>query len=134
LLSPSNKESDRAEYLQKRQHYLKSGVGLVEIDLLRGGRRLPLENPPACDYCVMIVRPGDSPRIGVWPMKLRDALPEIPVPLRPADPDAKLAIQDLLHALYDSGGYEDYIYDGEPEPPLTPNDAEWARQIAAQRT
>ncbi|HEX4795302.1 MAG TPA: DUF4058 family protein [Humisphaera sp.] len=53
LLSPSNKSSDRPQYLAKRHQYFSSGVSLVEIDLLRGGLRLPLEGLNDCDYYVM---------------------------------------------------------------------------------
>ncbi len=126
LLSPSNKGVDYQEYLAKRHRYVLGGVGIVEIDLLRGGKRLPLEQPQECDYCVMVVRPREAPRVGVWALSLRDRLPVVPVPLRPGDPDAKLDLQELLHGIYDAGGYEDYIYDGDPEPPLGAADAEWA--------
>src|SRR5262249_27375515 len=45
LLSYSNKDSgpDRGQYLAKRGRLLASSVHLVEIDLLRGGPRLPCE-------------------------------------------------------------------------------------------
>ena len=129
LLSPSNKAADYQEYLAKRQHYVNGVVGLVEIDLLRGGRRLPLEEPQECDYCIMVARPQELPRVGVWPLKLADRLPIVPIPLRPGDADAKLDLQELLHGIYDAGGYEDYIYEDEPEPPLRSADAQWAAQF-----
>jgi hypothetical protein len=40
-------------------------------------------------------------------------------------------LQEMLHKLYDSGGYEDYIYAGEPQPPLTPENARWASERLA---
>src|SRR5262249_10000496 len=54
LLSPTNKYAgpDREQYLAKRRELLASAVHFVEIDLLRGGPRMPMENLPACDYCV----------------------------------------------------------------------------------
>src|SRR5438552_11758420 len=46
LLSPANKEQPgRAEYLAKRSALLHQKVHLVELDLLLGGQRLPLERP-----------------------------------------------------------------------------------------
>ncbi len=125
ILSPANKGSDRADYLDKRQKYLDAGVGLVEIDLLRGGQRIPLEELPPCDYCITVIRPTESPRTGLWPIRLRDPLPTIPVPLRKTDPDATLDLQDLLHRIYDAAGYQDHIYDGDPEPALESEDAAW---------
>ena len=129
LLSPANKISDVAQYLSKRKRYLESGVGLVEIDLLRAGMRMPAESIPSCDYCVMIVRPNESPRVTVWPIQLRASLPNIPIPLRPGEGDAHIHLQDLLHALYDAGGYQDYIYATQPKPPLRDEDLQWASQI-----
>src|SRR5947208_5462061 len=58
LLSPANKYAgpDREQYLAKRAELLVSTVHLVEIDLLRGGRRMPMEDVPECDYCVLVSR------------------------------------------------------------------------------
>src|SRR5205085_836738 len=44
-LSPSNKRASsdgREHYLEKRQEILSSRTNLIEIDLLRGGKRLPM--------------------------------------------------------------------------------------------
>ncbi|MBL8797456.1 MAG: hypothetical protein JNM56_26380, partial [Planctomycetia bacterium] len=37
--------------------------------------------------------------------------------------------QAILHRLYDAAGYEDYIYTGQPQPPLPPEDAAWAQML-----
>lgn len=133
LLSPSNKRSgpDRELYLDKRLKLLRSPVHLVEIDLLRGGLRPPLDGLPHCDYCVTVSRAEERPEVGIWPLRLADPLPLIPVPLKAEDPDATLDLQALLHRTYDAAGYADYIYAGLPEPPLHPADAEWARGLIA---
>lgn len=131
LLSPTNKNPgpDRELYLAKRLRYSQSDVHLVEIDLLRGGQRMPVEGLPTCDYCVQVSRVEERPRVGLWPIMLRDPLPMIPIPLLSPDPDATLDLQALLHRLYDAGGYEDYIYSGTPHPLLRAADAEWARNV-----
>jgi hypothetical protein len=131
LLSPSNKRSgpDRESYLSKRARLLNGPAHLVEIDLLRGGGPMPLEERPAAAYSVLVSRADDRPRAGFWPIGLRDRLPEIGIPLRSAHPDARVDLQAVLHRVYDSWGYEDYIYDGRPEPPLSPEDASWAASI-----
>ena len=51
LLSPTNKRAgpDREQYLAQRQRYLASNVHVIEIDLLRGGDRMPAEDMPDCD-------------------------------------------------------------------------------------
>ena len=73
LLSPSNKYSgsDRDQYIAKREEVLRGPAHLVEIDLLRGGPRLPVEGLPDCAYCVLVSRSDDRPRVGLWPIGLR---------------------------------------------------------------
>lgn len=131
LLSPSNKRPgpDREQYLGKRLQFLHSNVHLVEIDLLRGRPRLPVDDLPECDYYALVSRWEDRPRTGVWPIRLRDGLPPLPIPLRAPDPNARLDLQAVLHRVYDEAGYEDYIYTGAPQPPLSAEDEAWARQL-----
>jgi len=131
LLSPSNKRpgADREQYLAKRRQLLAGNVHLVEIDLLRGGPRMPLEDLPDCDYCIMVSRIEKRPDVGIWPIRLRERLPVIPIPLRAPDADARLDLQEAVNHLYDAAGYEDYIYTGAPQPPLHPDDASWSRQF-----
>jgi hypothetical protein len=138
LLSPSNKYAgpDREQYLAKARQLQCSSVHFVEIDLLRGGPRMPWLEMPDCDYCVVVSRAPRRPRAGVWPIGLRNRLPEIPVPLRPDDADARLDLQHVLDRIYDAAGYEVHIYNGPPEPPLAADDAAWLGQFlpAAART
>jgi hypothetical protein len=131
LLSPANKRpgSDRDQYLAKRNEVLASSAHFLEIDLLRGGRRMPVEGMPRCDYCVLLSRQQTRPRAGIWPLELCDRLPVVPIPLREPDPDAHLDLQEVLHAIYDRAHYETYIYEGAPDPLLEPEDEEWARQL-----
>ncbi len=131
LLSPSNKRPgpDREQYLAKREQILGSSAHFVEIDLLRGGRPMPLADHPDCDYSVLVSRVEDRPDAGFWPIRLRDRLPVIPVPLRAHDANAQLDLQAILHRQYDAAGYEDYIYEGAPDPPLSPEDAAWAQTL-----
>jgi Protein of unknown function (DUF4058) len=135
LLSPSNKRMgpDREMYLSKRRKVLASPAHFVEIDLLRGGAPMPDEDRQACDYAVMVSRAEVRPDAGFWPIRLRERLPVIPIPLRAPDPNARLDIQQVLDHIYDRGGYAYYIYDGAPEPPLRPEDAEWARGLVPAR-
>lgn len=131
VLSPTNKVRgpDRDQYIAKRRCILASPAHLVEIDLLRGHERMPVKDMPPCDYAVMVSRYQERPRVGLWPINLRDRLPEIPIPLRYGDPDATLDLQPVLANLYDAAGYEDYIYRGKPQPPLSAEDAAWAEGL-----
>jgi hypothetical protein len=132
LLSPSNKKPgpDRDRYLDKRRHLLNSPIHFVEIDLLRGWGRMPMPKPPASDYCVLVSRAEDRPKAGVWPINLRDPLPPvIPVPVRQGDADASLNLKLLLDRVYDTAGYDYYIYGCEPQPALSAEDAAWVKQF-----
>lgn len=136
VLSPTNKRGEgyRA-YLDKRERLLRSPVHLIEIDLLREGRRLPTVEPlPDAPYFVFLSRAERRPRIQVWAITLRDALPTIPIPLLPGDADSRLDLQAALASVYDALGYDLSIdYQQPPEPPLSEADAAWAASLLQQR-
>ena len=131
LLSPTNKRpgADRDQYVSKRRRILNSTVNLVEIDLLRGGARMEVEGLPQADYAMMVSRYEDRPKVGLWPIRLEDRLPKIPVPLTADDPDAVLDLQQLVEAQFEAAGYEDYIYQHTPQPPLNSYVQTWADKI-----
>ena len=128
LLSPSNKYTgdDNEQYLRKRLEVLHSRTHLVEVDLLRGGGRMPLDGLPDCDYCALVSRIAERPRVGVWAWRLRDPIPPIPIPLRDGDADVTLDLKAVIDQIYDGGRYGSYIYSRLPEPRLSPDDAAWA--------
>src|SRR6202030_2161370 len=70
LLSPSNKYAspDREQYLAKARQLQRSWVHFVEIDLLRGGPRMPWLDLPACDDCVVVSRFEQRPKAVIWPI------------------------------------------------------------------
>jgi hypothetical protein len=133
VLSPCNKSAGEGqqEYLQKRADYLRTLTHIVEIDLLRGGRRLPVnESFPKADYCAFVGRWDRRPQVEVYAWSLQDRLPSIPVPLREGDPDAWLNLQEALTRTYDRAGYDYTLdYDADVTPALAPADHEWARNI-----
>ena len=45
------------------------------------------------------------------------------------DPDAVLDLKAILDRLYDEGGYDEFIYQTEPVPPLSAADAAWAYSL-----
>lgn len=136
LLSPANKSRgiDHEAYLAKRQEYLQSGTNLVEIDLLRGGRRAPVEGSHAlCDYCILVSRAAEFPRAGYWPLTIRDPLPPIPIPLDPGVADVTISLQECLLPVYEAGRYEEDIdySQAPPPPPMSEEDAAWVRNKVA---
>jgi hypothetical protein len=140
LLSPTNKRSGsdgRKEYLSKRQDILQSRAHLVEIDLLLGGQRLPMQGrlKTGTDYCAVVSRANWRPNAEVFEWTLRQRLPRIPIPLANGDPDAILDLQAALHALYDRTGY-DYSLDYGASLPASMGqaDTEWISQQVANRS
>src|SRR5262249_16412362 len=131
LLSPSNKYAgdDHEQYLQKRWEILRSRTHLVEVDMLRGGGRMPLDGLQECDYCAFVSRVEERPRVGIWSWRLRDAIPNIPIPLHEGDPDLLLDVKAVIDQVYDGGRFGNYISSGLPEPRLKPDDAAWAAQF-----
>jgi hypothetical protein len=135
LLSPWNKtpESGVAEYLTKRANVLYSNANLVELDLLRGGERLPTMEPlQAGDYYAFISRPHLRPEVDVYAWTLRDVLPSLPIPLVEGEPHVTLDLQTAFNTTYDRAGYDYSLdYTAEIRPPLSAADAEWARSRVA---
>jgi hypothetical protein len=134
VLSPSNKFlPGRVAYLAKRRDSLHHGVNLVEIDLLLEGDRLSMLVPlPAGDFYAFVTRAESSDRCDVYPWSVRQALPTIHVPLRPADPDVLLDLAEVLARTYEVGRYDRLLRHGQPvELPLSPSDAVWVRERAS---
>jgi hypothetical protein len=131
LLSPANKYagSDREQYLGKRAALLKSRSNLVEIDVLRGGPRLPYYGNIDAEYAALIYRAHEWPHAGALPIRLREPLPLIPIPLRQPDPDVHLDLKAVIDRIHDEARYASYIYQGQPKPLLSPEDAAWAQQF-----
>lgn len=134
VLSPTNKRlgsNGQREYLEKRDAVLLSAAHLVELDLLRGGERLPMAKPlPPADYYAFVCRRYRRPNAEVYPWSLRHRLPPIPVPLAGRDPDVVLDLQAVLNTVYDRARY-DYLLDYKRpvEPPLNEADAAWAQSL-----
>ena len=135
LLSPTNKRSgaNRQDYLAKRSAYLRSDTHLVELDFLRGGPRMPFGGLPECDYYAAVSVAAERPRARLWPLRLRDRLPTIPVPLAGDDPAIELDLQEVLDDALAFGGFDRRMYTGPPEPPLPTDDAAWAASLAPSR-
>jgi len=131
ILSPVNKQGDGLrEYLEKRASILQTQTHLLEIDLLRGGSRIPLiGNLPSTPYYIFLSRFTHRPRTSVWAVGLRDRLPVIPVPLLPPDPDAPLDLQSAVNACFDLVGYERLLDYARPlsAPELSAEDAAWVK-------
>ena len=135
ILSPANKTpgaDGRESYLKKRREVLRSSTHMVEIDLLRRGRRsVPADTLPPCEYVVHVSRSDRRPVGQLWPIRLVQPLPTIAVPLLGSEASVPLDLQAVLSQAYDNAGYDltiDYSTD-PPLPALSNENAEWMRAL-----
>jgi hypothetical protein len=134
LLSPANtvpNSPGRESFEKKRREVMNSSSHWVEIDLLRGKRmvRVPKKLGPH-EYLVHVSRRNLRPEGELWGIRLIEHLPEISIPLKRGDPDAKLDLQAALNAAYDRAGYDmELDYRKTPQPPLDEKLAAWADEL-----
>lgn len=133
LLSPANKRGEGYQtYLRKRHQILLSRTHLVEIDLLRRGRRVPMHEPlPDAPYFIFVSRASTRPITQVWPLHLQTKLPSFPIPLLAEDGDVTLDLQAAFCTVYDALGYDLSVdYTKPPEVAVSTNERSWlARQL-----
>jgi len=67
--------------------------------------------------------------VDLWPIRLRERLPVIFIPLAAPDPDVLLGLQEVLNRVYDVADYSKYICTQTPQLPLTTDDASLARAL-----
>ncbi len=135
LLSPTNKSagSGQRQYLQKRTNFLRTDVNVVEIDLLRAGRRLPTEPPvTGGDYFAFVSRTADRMLAEVYAWPLKSPLPKISIPLAGGDKDVLLDLQSVFTTTYERAGYDYALnYTTPCVPELSEADAAWVRDALA---
>ncbi|MEP7200563.1 MAG: DUF4058 family protein [Chloroflexota bacterium] len=141
ILSPVNKKPGHEAfdtYQRKRRDLMRASVNLLEIDLLRAGRRVPtLTAPlPNAPYFVFLYRAERQSQLAIWPLRLPEPIPTLPVPLREPDPDVPLELGVAIQNIYQRARYGlriDYTTP-PPKPDLSPADAAWVdAQLAAVR-
>ena len=127
FLSPWNKrKSGTADYLSKRDDLLTSGVHVVEIDLVRAGIWRAVMQPQRCPpeaittYRAVVRTSGAKPGAYLFPISIRQSLPDIPIPLRPGEAAVQLPLQSLFNGVYEDGRYDQTIdYTTPLDPPST---------------
>ncbi len=138
FLSRSNKfpGNGQDQYRQKQAELRAGRVSLVEIDLLRSGKRvlsLPVSRIPRkvrTTYQVCVRRGFRPNTFEVYPVPLRRRLPVLRIPLRPKDDDIHLDLQAVLDQAYRNGAYGATIdYRQPPDPPLAGDEAKWADRL-----
>lgn len=140
FLSPWNKvgTKNREQYIREQLDYMDAGVNLVEIDLVRQGEYVlsaPIESIPdelLTPYMVCVFRWLTPGEIEVYPIRLQDSLPNIPVPLRPRDHDVVLRLQPLLDEAYQDGRYYRLDYSAAKRPRFDEADTKWMDGLLAK--
>lgn len=137
IISPANKrEPGLTDYRRKRERLRQAGVHLLEIDLIRRFTRT-YEHPglPESPYVVTLTR-AQTGKVEIWPLRLQDPLPTVPVPLRSPDPDVPLELGAALATIYDEAAYDLSIdYNAPPPPPpLSGDDAAWVQSLMENTT
>jgi Protein of unknown function (DUF4058) len=141
IVSPTNKYAGRGrdEYLSKQAEVRRSTAHLVEIDLLRYGPHvlvvpeLLAQGQAAYDYLVCVNRADRRTEYALYPIRLRERLARVRLPLAGDDPDVVLDLAATLAHTYELGGYRDLIrYDRPCVPLLSPEDQAWADGLIRQ--
>jgi hypothetical protein len=139
VLSPLNKRPGTEgwnTYVRMRQALLLGQANFIEIDLLRGGHKMPMLTPwQDSPYTLLVCRASDAPYCRVWPVPLQRRLPQkIPVPLLDPEPELSLDLQPLLDGIYALGRYDERIdYTRPLTPALSNGEAAWVRQLLKKR-
>jgi hypothetical protein len=139
ILSHSNKQAGdgREQYEEKRNEILATKTHLVEIDLLRANKPLPLRvhgATPLSDYRILVSRAELRPRAELYAFNVRDTIPTFPLPLQRGDAEPMVNLNELLNQVYDRGNYDLRVdYKSPPEPALRAQDREWANEIVRQQ-
>ena len=141
ILSPANKVSGargHRNYMEKRQDVMHSPSHWVEIDLLRRGispiTGLRVMLPPH-DYSVHVSRAERRPKGLIWPIRLDQRLPAVPIPLRTGDGDAPLDLQIALDVAYERAAYDlEVDYRAEASPPLAGEARAWADRLLSEKS
>lgn len=122
IFSFSNKtpgENKRALYLAKRQELIASGVHLVEIDLLRWGKRVVIDLPEQ-PYHVLVTRAEQDAKTRIYSFGFDQPIPTVPLPLIEPDEYVPLPLQQAFQVIYQARLFRERInYSKEPEGPLT---------------
>lgn len=109
ILSPTNKRTGKGRqmYEEKREEILGSRTHLIEIDLLRRGRKMPvIGNDVESHYRVLVCRGNRRPRADLYAFNLQNPMPAFPLPLRSGDTEPVINLQELFTQIYDIASYD----------------------------
>ncbi len=137
IISPVDKRGiGLKQYQEKRERLLSESVHLIEIDLIRRGRRaLEHLSIPKSHYLVLVTN-FHTGKTNVWTVDITDKLPVVPVPLAKPEQHAQLDIGKGLQDLYERSDYGASInYEKEPPPPkFSKEEKQWIKEVIKKET
>lgn len=131
ILSPVNKRNPNLiDYRNKIADLHRSGVHILEIDLLRRGTRPFTSKKQSSQYQMMLLRAGTN-NAAYWAVNVQDKLPILPVPLIAPDADVVLELDKAMDIIFERGLYHlSMDYTKEPPPPaFSEQDKAWIQQV-----
>jgi Protein of unknown function (DUF4058) len=136
LLSPANKRNGegRSAYEKKRRSILGSSTHLVELDLLRGAKPMPMRGRQSVsDYRIVVSRSPQRPTADLYAATIRDGLPSFPIPLKPTDSEPVVLFQEVFTQVYERARYAHRIDYRQPLPPpkLSVENQQWVDELLA---
>jgi Protein of unknown function (DUF4058) len=84
-------------------------------------------------YLIALTR-AHTGKTNVWPLRLQDTWPILPIPLRQPDDDVTLDVGNVFREVYDEAAYDLSIhYQQEPPPPaLSEEEKIWAQRLLSR--
>lgn len=138
VLSPTNKRTGKGRqmYEEKPEKILSTRTHLIEIDLLRRGRKMPvIGNEIDSHYSVLVCRGNRRPKADLYAFNVQNIMPAFPLPLRSGDTEPIINLQELFNQIYDIASYDlkiDYR-NWEVIPALSEADTIWADDLLRDR-
>jgi hypothetical protein len=136
IISPKNKRTGkgREAYQRKRHKVLLSATHLIEIDLLRGGKPMPIRGGILGDYRILVSREERRPLADLYPFTIREEIPLFPLPLKSGDTPIQVELQTLFSEVYDQARFDLSIdYTQSPVPLLKKEDGAWADTLLREK-
>lgn len=136
LLSPKNKRAGegRTAYQKKRRLILGSETHLVELDLLRVAKPMPILGVRSVSpYRILISRSQQRPKADLYGITLQQPLPSFPIPLKPDEAEPIVPLQSVFDQVYERARYDTRIDYHQPVPPpkLSDADQQWVDELLA---
>ena len=138
LLSPTNKDDGggHSDYLAKRASVLSSATHLVEIDLLRAGRRMPvIGDVPDYHYRILVANARrNEPVADLYAFDFRRDIPDFVMPLAKDAEGIAVNLNAVVNAVYADGSFDlDIDYQQDPAAPLSDADRVWLDQLLREK-